>query len=327
MGLPETLFLVRLERLAERFEEMLWLRAAVRSGAFDALARGDQTPGSLARALGGDSGLTEAFLSTGCACGWVQARDGRYALTRRGARLASRPGFQALVLYVGETRERSLRILPDVLRGAGRPGLDPAAATIIAEVSALAAPYAIKFLKRLPGLDRPGARFLDVGCGTADYLIALSGRFPTAQSFGLDLDPNVVVVANDRVQRAGVGGRVQVRTGDVRTAPLDPPYRLILVNQILHYLGEAERRSVLERLASCLEAGGHLALQQVVKPPGRVRRLAAFFDLSLSMHAGMSRLPTPEEVLSLLRGAGLEPAPPRRIAHLANLLLFIARRP
>jgi SAM-dependent methyltransferase len=277
--------------------------------------------------LGGADEVAEAFLSAGAACGWLRRRNGAYGLTRRSARLAANPSFQALVLYEAEVRERGLRLLPEVMRGVARPGLDPSSHPLIAQISSLALPHALKVLRRLPGLASPGARFLDVGCGTADYLIALSGRFPNAQCLGIDLDPNVVVLANERAQRAAVGGRIRVQSGDIRACALEPPYTLILANQILHYFAPGERATLVERLASLLAPGGHLALQQVVRLTDRPLKSIAFFDLFLRAHAGMGPLPTEDEVARLLKGAGLELARPRRIAGLRVLLCFIARKP
>ena len=326
MKLRDAWFLLRMDRLSGRFEEMLWLRAGLRSGALEALTRRSLAPAELARALGGDADLTQAFLTAGCACGWLRDHGGHLALTSRAKTLLSNPGLRALVLYEAETRERGMRILPEVLRGGGRPTLDPEAPPIIARVSALAAPLTLRFLRRLPGLSSPGAKLLDVGCGTAEYLAGLSGRLPNAQALGLDLDPNVVALANENLQRLAMGGRIQVRCADIRTAALDPPYRLILANQILHYFPVQERPALFQRLASLLEPGGHLVVQQLLKPEGRPQRSLAFLDLFLSLHSGMSRLPTASEVGALLSGAGLEAAPPRRVAFSRAFRLFAAQR-
>jgi SAM-dependent methyltransferase len=327
MGLGDSLLLLALNRRAGRFEEILWLRAAARSGVLEALEHEEQAPAELARALGGPADLAEAFLAAGAACGWLRSTAGRYRLTRRAARLASHAALRAFVLYEAEVRGRGLRLLADALRGVERPGLDPEAHTLIAEVSSLARPYALKALSRVPGLDRYGARILDVGCGTGEYLSSLCGRLPRAQGLGIDLDPAVVSLAVEKMQRQGFAGRVQIRVGDIRADPLDPPYTLILANHILHYLPEEGRGRLITRLASLLEPGGHLAVQQIVRGTGKPCRSLAFFDLFLSAHSGMSRLPAAGDVRSLLRSAGLEPLPPRRLIRPGTLFYFIARRP
>lgn len=327
MDLGESLLFLTLTRRAGRFEEILWLRAATRSGALEALQRGEQTPVELARALGGPADLAEAFLAAGAACGWMRSTAGRYRLTRRGARLVSHAGLRAFVLYEAEVRERGLRLMADALRGVERPGLEPEAHPLIAEVSSLARPYALKALSKVPGLDRHGARLLDIGCGTGEYLSALCGRLPRAQGLGIDLDPAVVSLAVEKMQRQGFAGRVQIRVGDIRSDPLAPPYTLILANHILHYVPVESRGQLITRLASLLEPGGHLAVQQIVRGTGKPGRSVAFFDLFLSVHSGMSRLPAAGEVRSLLLSAGLEPWPPRRIFPTGTLFYFIARRP
>ena len=173
---------------------------------------------------------------------------------------------------------------------------------------------------------RDGENVLDVGCGTADYLIALYGLFPNARCLGIDIDPNVVELANAQAQRAAVGGRLHLLSGDIRDAALEPPYTLILANQILHYFPPAGRPALLQRLAALLAPGGHLALQQVVRVPERRIKSIAFFELFLRVHAGMEPLPTGDEVRTLIEGAGLTLLPPRRIAGLRVVLYFLARK-
>jgi SAM-dependent methyltransferase len=320
--------LLRLGRTGLALEESLWVRAALRSGLFELLARGSAGAEAVARELGGPPELTLAFLNAGVACGWVVERSGRFALPRRVRRLVRQPTLQAVALYQSEVRERSLRLAPELLRGALPPALDAAAGHTIARLSSLGAPLAARILRRLPGLDAHGARFLDAGCGAAEHLIELAGRFPRSHCLGIDRDPEVVALATDNVQRAGVAGRVLVRPGDVRGAPLDPPHQLALLSQVLHYLAPAERPAVVQRLAEALEPGGFLAVEQFVRLPGRsAGRFFRFFELFLASHPGLSQLPEAAEVEALLAGAGLELLPRRRLAGVRGLYLFIGRRP
>jgi SAM-dependent methyltransferase len=320
--------LFRLGNLGLRLEEALWLRAALRSGICEILSRSPADASEIARRLGGRADLTLAFLNAGVACGWLRRRGEGFLLTRRGSRLVRRPALQALALYQSEVREGRLRLAPELLRGASPPALEPSAGPTIARLSALAAPLAVKALRRLPGLDAPGARFLDAGCGSAAHLIELAGRFPHSHCLGIDVDAGVVALAVESVQRAGLAGRVVVRAGDVRTASLEPPYDLILLNQVLHYVVLRERQALARLLAGALKPGGFVAIEQFVRLPGRRGgRFYRFFEYFLASSPGFSQIPGASEVEALLAGAGLETLPRRGLAGIRGLHLFLARRP
>ncbi len=60
---------------------------------------------------------------------------------------------------------------------------------------------------------RPGERVVEVGCGTARNLIAIAGRYPEAQLFGLDASQEMLKTASEAVKRAGLEGRIKLAHG------------------------------------------------------------------------------------------------------------------
>jgi S-adenosylmethionine-diacylgycerolhomoserine-N-methlytransferase len=60
---------------------------------------------------------------------------------------------------------------------------------------------------------RPGARIVEVGCGTARNLIRLADRYPEASLFGLDASQAMLETAAHAIERAGLGGRVRLAQG------------------------------------------------------------------------------------------------------------------
>lgn len=60
-----------------------------------------------------------------------------------------------------------------------------------------------------------GERALDLGTGTGDMAIALARRSPaSARIVGVDFSEGMLAVAREKVQRRGLGGRVELLRGD-----------------------------------------------------------------------------------------------------------------
>jgi len=60
----------------------------------------------------------------------------------------------------------------------------------------------------------PGGSVLEVGCGTARNLIAVATAWPEAPCYGFDISAEMLGTARAAVRKAGLGGRVQLATGD-----------------------------------------------------------------------------------------------------------------
>jgi S-adenosylmethionine-diacylgycerolhomoserine-N-methlytransferase len=60
---------------------------------------------------------------------------------------------------------------------------------------------------------KPGARLVEIGCGTGRNLIAIARRYPHADLYGLDASAEMLKTARDQVARAGLSGRVTLVHG------------------------------------------------------------------------------------------------------------------
>ena len=59
-------------------------------------------------------------------------------------------------------------------------------------------------------------RILDVGCGTGLIALMMAQRFPEAQVWGIDIDPEAVAQARENVEASPFADRIHVVEGDVR---------------------------------------------------------------------------------------------------------------
>jgi S-adenosylmethionine-diacylgycerolhomoserine-N-methlytransferase len=57
---------------------------------------------------------------------------------------------------------------------------------------------------------RPGARVVEIGCGTARNLILIAQRYPDARLFGLDASAEMLRTARTAIARAGLESRIRL---------------------------------------------------------------------------------------------------------------------
>lgn len=87
----------------------------------------------------------------------------------------------------------------------------------------------------------PGARVVEVGCGTGRNLVQISRRYPQARLFGLDASSEMLKSADQSLRRAGIVSKVRLAHGYAEslspgmfgeTAPFDAvlfPYSLSMI--------------------------------------------------------------------------------------------------
>lgn len=108
-----------------------------------------------------------------------------------------------------------------------------------------------------------GARtLLDVGGGSGIYSIAWLRRHPTLRAIVWDR-PEVLKVAREMAEQYGVADRLECVPGDMFVDPV-PLADVVLLSNILHDWDEPECRTLVERCAAVLPAGGRLLIHDVL---------------------------------------------------------------
>jgi (2Fe-2S) ferredoxin/predicted O-methyltransferase YrrM len=124
-------------------------------------------------------------------------------------------------------------------------------------------------------------RMLDVGGGSGAYSIAFARANPALQADILDLAA-VEPIAGRHIQAAGVGDRVKVRAGDLRSDRLGEGYDMVFVSAICHMLSPAENLDLLRRCREALEPGGRVVIQDFILEADKTApRFAALFALNM----------------------------------------------
>jgi ubiquinone/menaquinone biosynthesis C-methylase UbiE len=102
-----------------------------------------------------------------------------------------------------------------------------------------------------------GGAVLDVGAGTGRLLIEIAVRRPDLTLAGIDLSPDMIILAEKHARDAGVGQRVALRTGDVGDLPYPAAcFDLIVSTLSMHHWPDLP--SAVRELARVLRPGGTL---------------------------------------------------------------------
>lgn len=102
-------------------------------------------------------------------------------------------------------------------------------------------------------------RILDLGCGTGSTTLLLKRAFPQAEVIGIDLSPYMLVVANDKAQKAGLA--IQFRQGDAEHTGLpDASFDLVTASLLFHETPPIVACNILRECFRLLTAGGEVLI-------------------------------------------------------------------
>lgn len=184
------------------------------------------------------------------------------------------------------------------------------------------------------------APVLDLGSGTADLAIA-AGRRGINRTVALDFSAPMLARGKEKIERAGLEGRIWLLRGDVRTLPFaDGAFEAIINSFLLRNLTDME--AALAEMARVVRPGGQLICLELAYPhlalwgplirfysariiPLLGRWLARSEPAYRYLPASIARFPLPEEVLARLRAYGWRPQAARRLFP-GTAILYIATR-
>ena len=149
-----------------------------------------------------------------------------------------------------------------------------------------------------------GGRYLDLGCSAGLYTRSLAARLgDSGDVVGIDISPSMLKEATRRARKLGVAP--SFARADAENLPFaDASFTGAICGGSLNEFGDPAR--TLRERRRVLEPGGRVAIMGILKAQtSRGRRLQRFLS------TGGVRFFEPEEVLSLLDHAGLEPDPLR----------------
>jgi ubiquinone/menaquinone biosynthesis C-methylase UbiE len=155
----------------------------------------------------------------------------------------------------------------------------------------------------------PGARVLDVGCGSAIVSLVLALDDPTATVTGIDRGP-VLEVAGRVAEAMGVASRASFVAGDVTALQdLAGPFDVVFLGYVLHFLDPIEIGSTLRQVRRLLAPSGRIVIREVLPTPGVFDDPNPYLmAVWLFNVARRGRFYTFEEYAAMLTDAGFRPA-------------------
>lgn len=292
------------------------IKAAIELDIFSAIAEGKETAEALAEKCDASPRGIRILCDYLAMMGFLTKQDGSYQLTQDSSIFLTRQS----PAYVGGVTEFLLS--PTLVEGFR----DIAAAvrkggTVIADEGTVAPenPVWVKFARGMaPMMMMPAQmmaklvdaeaerklKILDIAAGHGMFGITVAKRFPNAEVVAVDW-PNVLEVAKENAEQAGVGDRYSTIAGSAFDVKFGGNYDLILLTNFLHHFDEATCVSLLQKVSKALADGGRVMTLEFVpdedriSPPG-----AANFSLVMLASTPQGDAYTFSQLEKMLQQAG-----------------------
>ncbi len=163
-------------------------------------------------------------------------------------------------------------------------------------------PMAARVVK---AVDLAGAkRLLDVGGASGTYTIAFLKAAPGLQATLFDR-PEVIEMARERLDRAGLLGRVLLAAGNFYRDELPPGHDLALLSAIIHQNSPEENVALFRKVFRSLNTGGRMIIRDHIMDAGRTHpKDGAVFAVNMLVGTSGGGTYTFDELRTWLEMAG-----------------------
>lgn len=147
-------------------------------------------------------------------------------------------------------------------------------------------------------------RLLDVGGGSGAYTLAFLSAAPDMRATLFDL-PDVIKMARERIQAAGMLDRVTLKEGDFYREELPSGNDLALLSAIIHQNGLVQNEALFQKVYRALIPGGRIIVRDHVMSPDRTQPLeGALFAVNMLAGTPQGGTYTFDEIKGGLSAAG-----------------------
>jgi 2-polyprenyl-3-methyl-5-hydroxy-6-metoxy-1,4-benzoquinol methylase len=257
------------------------LRTGIELELFTHVAAGRHTAAEIAAACQADARGVRILADYLTVLGFLAKHDDRYDLTPDSAAFLDRnsPAYLggALEFLLAPKMRECFESLTAAVRRGGTATSDEG--TVSADN-----PIWVSFARAMAPLMRPAAdllaglvgghrdrpiRVLDVAAGHGLFGIAVARQYPRATVTALDWR-NVLAVAADNAQRAGVADRLKLLPGSAFDVSWSGPYDVVLLTNFLHHFDLSTCENLAARAYAALAPGGRALTLEFIPDPDRV---------------------------------------------------------
>jgi ubiquinone/menaquinone biosynthesis C-methylase UbiE len=123
---------------------------------------------------------------------------------------------------------------------------------------------------------KPGQRVLDLACGTGTLTLLLKQRVPGAEVIGIDGDPKILSIANEKARDRDVAIRFdQGMSFDLPYA--DGAFDRVVSSLFFHHLSEENKRKTLSEIGRVLKKEGELHIADWGRPANLLAKIGSRF--------------------------------------------------
>lgn len=273
------------------YQQTLALRAAIELDVFTAIADGATDVASIAK----KTGAAERGIQTLCnfltVINFLTKESGRYTLTqessiflnkRSPAYMGGIAGFVAsnhLMNKFSSLTEAVKKGGCAAEHGDNQEPNDEMWVTFARSMAPLTR-SAAEFITQLTGMPQgKTCRILDIAAGHGMYGLTMAKHNPNAQVTAVDW-PNVLEVAKENAQAAGVGARFKTQPGSAFDTDLGTGYDYVLLTNIFHHFDQPTCEKLMRRVLAALKPDGQAITLEFVPNEDRVSpRTPAMFSM------------------------------------------------
>lgn len=257
--------------LSRTFQKCRILLTAVELNLFDILAKGYQTVEELCTSHGfsprGLRILLDALASQGLVS---RSLDEKYGLEESLSRLLTKDGEDSVLPMIlhAVSMWQSWSKLTEIVRTGVNPNVMGIRSRSTEDMEAFIGAMHVIGLKMADSIAESldltrFKRMLDIGGASGTYVMAFLKRAPHMTATIFDL-PNVVQMAQKRLDKEAYSHRVELAGGDYTSHDLPRGHDLVLLSAIIHSNGREGNRDLFRKIFQALEPGGALLVRDYV---------------------------------------------------------------